>query len=261
MEFRENLKRLRKEHGMTQAQLAERLFVSRSAVAKWENGLGLPNDETKEAIGRLFGVSMQEIATKEPEAVIVEKNRRLHLFGQIVSWTLIFAITAIFAVLPFAIYEGKYGFTADMAAGVYANDDYIDTGDYRIYYFCFDGDLDDGSHWVMLQGYRPVKKNFWGFTVPYNRFTSHVVTKDNYVVGRLLTVKGKNGYYHLLKKTLIIRGSDDAPNEMKTPIELLTANAVVIDGVEYPLESGFFFITDEPVEYFRIDGHFYDVIE
>ena len=46
MEFKENLKQLRIQKGLTQAQLAEKLFVSRSTVAKWENGLGLPNSES-----------------------------------------------------------------------------------------------------------------------------------------------------------------------------------------------------------------------
>ena len=40
MEFKDNLKQMRREKGLTQAQLAEKLFVTRSTVAKWENGLG-----------------------------------------------------------------------------------------------------------------------------------------------------------------------------------------------------------------------------
>ena len=262
MEFRENLKRLRKERELTQAELAEKLFVSRSTVAKWENGLGLPNAESMAALEEIFGVPMQEIATKEPEAVIVEKNRRLHLLGQITSWALILTLTTLSLVLPIAIVKGEYGFTPDMAAGGYADNDYIDTGDYRIYYFSFEGDFDDGRHWVMLQGYKPIKKHFWGSTVAYEDVTSRVLVKNNYVVGRLLSIKGKNGYYNLLQKTLIVSGDEEnGGNSLKTPPELLTAEAVTVSGVEYPLQNGFFFITDEPVEYFRIDGEFYDVID
>lgn len=40
MEFKDNLKQMWREKGLTQAQLAEKLFVTRSTVAKWENGLG-----------------------------------------------------------------------------------------------------------------------------------------------------------------------------------------------------------------------------
>jgi len=42
MELKDKIKQLRREKGLTQAQLADALFVSRSTVAKWENGLGLP---------------------------------------------------------------------------------------------------------------------------------------------------------------------------------------------------------------------------
>jgi len=64
MEFKDNLKRLRTERCLTQAQLAEKLFVSRSTIAKWENGLGLPNPESMAALEELFGITTQQIATK-----------------------------------------------------------------------------------------------------------------------------------------------------------------------------------------------------
>ena len=38
MELKDKLKKLRQEKGLTQAQLAQAVFVSRSTVAKWENG-------------------------------------------------------------------------------------------------------------------------------------------------------------------------------------------------------------------------------
>ena len=75
MEFKDNLKKLRMQKGLTQAQLAEKLFVSRSTVAKWENGLGLPNPEAMTALERFFDISVSELATKEPESVIVKKNQ------------------------------------------------------------------------------------------------------------------------------------------------------------------------------------------
>ena len=75
----------RKKKNYTQCSLAEKLFVSRSTVAKWENGLGLPNPESMTALHGLFGITSEDISTEEPECVIVTKNRRLHLIGQIVG--------------------------------------------------------------------------------------------------------------------------------------------------------------------------------
>ncbi len=46
MEFKDKLKKLRIQKCMTQKKLAELLYCTRSAVAKWENGLGMPNEDS-----------------------------------------------------------------------------------------------------------------------------------------------------------------------------------------------------------------------
>ena len=262
MEFKDNLKQLRTEKGLTQAQLAEKLFVSRSTVAKWENGLGLPNPESMAALEELFSITAQEIATKEPETVIVEKNRKLRLMGQIVGWAAILALLVVTSILPFAIHNGRYGFTPDMAAGGYSDREYIDTGDCRIYYFTFEGDWEDGRHWSDLQGWKIVERHFWGCTVDYDSVQMRVITKDNYVVGQIYFIKGKNGYYNLINKAghyKVDRPGDPAIWDI--PTELICAESITISGAEYELQDGFFFTTPEPVEWFEIGGIWYDVIE
>ena len=104
MELKDKLKQLRKDKGLTQAQLAETLFVSRSMVAKWENGLCLPTAETMAALESLYQISQADLATAEPETVIVAKNRRLRLLGSIIGWTLLLALVALMYVLPFALH-------------------------------------------------------------------------------------------------------------------------------------------------------------
>ena len=260
MEFKENLKQLRLQNGLTQAQLAEKLFVSRSTVAKWENGLGLPNPESMATLEKLFGIVAEELATKEPEGVIVKKNRKLRQIGQIVGWSTILVLLIAMSYLPFAIHSGEYGFTPDMAAGGYADEAYIDTGDYRIYYFTFEGDLENDKHWSDLQGFKPVKKHFWGCTVSEDDYSYKVFTKDNYVVGRLYTIKGEDGYYNLIDKAGIYKAEEPGkPAIWDIPSELITATTITISGVEYPLQEGFFFITAEPVKYFEIGDQWYDV--
>ena len=260
MEFKENLKQLRMQKGLTQAQLAEKLFVSRSTVAKWENGLGLPNPESMAALEELFDIVAEELATKEPERVIVKKNRKLRRIGQIVGWSTILVLLIAMSYLPFAIHNGEYGFTPDMAAGSYADQAYIDTGDYRIYYFTFGGDWEDGRHWSDLQGFKPVKKHFWGCTVSKDDYAYKVFTKDNYVVGRLYTIKGEGGYYNLIDKAGIYKAEELGSLAIwDIPGELITATTITISGVEYELQEGFFFITNEPVRYFEIGEEWYDV--
>ena len=249
MEFKDKLKQLRKEKGLTQAQLADAIFVSRSTIAKWENGLGLPSAESMAALETYFAVPPQEIVTTEPEAVIVEKNRKLHLIGQIAGWTALIVFLTYSMMLPCAIHDGHYGFTWDMAAGVFADEAYFDTGDYRIYYHVFEGDWEDGRHWYSLSTFKPVEKHIWGFTVSEEDYEADVILYNYQLVGRLYSIKGRNGYYNVIKNVI---GSN-------VPDFIQTIESVSIQGIEYEVQNGVFFITPEPVEYFMIGEYFLNV--
>ena len=61
MEFHEKLQAMRKQKGLTQEGLAEILYVSRTAVSKWESGRGYPNLESLKAISQFFGVSIDDL--------------------------------------------------------------------------------------------------------------------------------------------------------------------------------------------------------
>ena len=61
MEFGEKLQELRKNRSLTQEELAEALFVSRTAVSKWESGRGYPGIDSLKAISRYFSVSIDDL--------------------------------------------------------------------------------------------------------------------------------------------------------------------------------------------------------
>lgn len=61
MRFSEKLKEARKQAGLSQEQLAEKLSVSRSAVAKWESDLGLPEVENLKILSQLLNLSMDAL--------------------------------------------------------------------------------------------------------------------------------------------------------------------------------------------------------
>lgn len=61
MTIADKIKRAREQAGFSQQELADRLHVSRSAVAKWESGLGTPDIENLKGLSRLFGVSMDAL--------------------------------------------------------------------------------------------------------------------------------------------------------------------------------------------------------
>lgn len=65
MKFGDKLKDLRKSKNMSQEQLAEKLYVSRQAITKWENGTGLPDIENIVAIGALFNESLDNLLCEE----------------------------------------------------------------------------------------------------------------------------------------------------------------------------------------------------
>ncbi len=77
MEFSKKLKKLRLEKGVSQQKLADVIFVSRSAVAKWENGLGLPSEGAYESLADFFDVPKAFLTTDEPERIVIEKNKKI----------------------------------------------------------------------------------------------------------------------------------------------------------------------------------------
>ena len=79
MEFYEKLQQLRKQKGLTQEELAEALFVSRTAVSKWESGRGYPNIDSLKAIARFFSVTIDELLSGEEALTIGEESQKQHL--------------------------------------------------------------------------------------------------------------------------------------------------------------------------------------
>ena len=77
MELKEKLKQARSERKISQQALADAIFVSRSAVAKWESGLGVPCNESMEALEKYFGVENGYFMTDKPDEVIVKKNIKM----------------------------------------------------------------------------------------------------------------------------------------------------------------------------------------
>ena len=76
MEFNEKLQKLRKQKGLTQEELAEALYVSRTAVSKWESGRGYPNIESLKAISKFFSVTVDELLSGGEALTIAEEDHK-----------------------------------------------------------------------------------------------------------------------------------------------------------------------------------------
>lgn len=79
MEFGEKLQMLRKSKGMTQEELAQALYVSRTAVSKWESGRGYPGIDSLKEIAAYFSVTIDELLSGEKIISIAEKENRANI--------------------------------------------------------------------------------------------------------------------------------------------------------------------------------------
>ena len=76
MEFNQKLQELRKQKGLTQEELAEKLYVSRTAISKWESGRGYPNIESLKAIAKFFSVTVDELLSTDEVLTIAEEDSK-----------------------------------------------------------------------------------------------------------------------------------------------------------------------------------------
>ena len=79
MEFHEKLQQLRKSRGLTQEELAEAVYVSRTAVSKWESGRGYPSIDSLKQLARFFSISVDELLSGEKLLSIAKREHQEQL--------------------------------------------------------------------------------------------------------------------------------------------------------------------------------------
>ena len=102
MELNEKLQELRKQKRLTQEELAKSLYVSRTAISKWEAGRGYPSIDSLKSIAKFFGVTIDELLSSDELLIIAEedtKQKKNH-FRDLVFGLLDCSI-AMFFFLPF----------------------------------------------------------------------------------------------------------------------------------------------------------------
>lgn len=79
MDLKEKLVELRSRQGLTQGEVAAKINVSRQTIYKWERGIAVPSAENLIALGRLYGVPLEELAdstltlTGQPAVAVAEE--------------------------------------------------------------------------------------------------------------------------------------------------------------------------------------------
>lgn len=99
MEFKDLLAKLRKEKGLSQEALADTIHVSRSAIAKYENGKGIPSDDILEAITNYFPSEKEALE----EMARVARAQRKRKINKLVSLSM-----AAFVVVAIGLSSGLY---------------------------------------------------------------------------------------------------------------------------------------------------------
>ena len=89
MEFSEKIQELRNKNKLTQEQFAEKLYVSRTAVSKWESGKGYPSIDSLEYISKTFNISIDELLSIEEIIDIAKKENTYNLerINKLARWT------------------------------------------------------------------------------------------------------------------------------------------------------------------------------
>ena len=105
MEFNQKLQELRRQRGITQEELASELYVSRTAISKWELGKGYPSIDSLKAIAKFYHVTLDELLSSSEIVEIAEKDEKQKksrlkdiVFGLVDISILLLAFLPIFAL-------------------------------------------------------------------------------------------------------------------------------------------------------------------
>lgn len=149
MTFGEKLYKLRKEKGLSQEALAEKLNTTRQAVSKWENGQGYPETEKILMIGNLFEVSIDYLLkeTSRPSEEMAEgyyvskEMAEGFLMNQhkVSKYSALGLFVVALAFIPYFFFEGdpaKFALPTIIVAiigfGIYVSAMYLEEDQYKI---------------------------------------------------------------------------------------------------------------------------------
>lgn len=119
MEFREKLQELRKQQGLTQEELAGRLYVSRTAVSKWESGRGYPNIDSLKAIAVLFSVTVDDLLSGDELLNLAQEDSdRTGRYARDLVFGLLDVGALMLLFLPFFAQRTDYGVYAVSLLGL-----------------------------------------------------------------------------------------------------------------------------------------------
>lgn len=155
MEFNEKLQELRKQKGLTQEELAEVLYVSRTAISKWESGRGCPGIDSLKGIAKFFSVTIDELLSSDEILSIAEEdNKQKEMHFRSIVFGLLDISVLMFFFLPFFGKESNgivYGVSLLYLDGMTT---YLKT----VYYLFI---ISIMSYGILMLAFQNCQKKFW----------------------------------------------------------------------------------------------------
>ncbi len=99
MDIGKKIMDLRKKHGLSQEELAEKIGVARQTISKWELGETSPDLKQSKELSKIFNVSLDELVNNDIKDILVEKTSNTEKLAGIILKLLKFAIIFI-VILP-----------------------------------------------------------------------------------------------------------------------------------------------------------------
>lgn len=116
MEFAKKLKELRKEKGLTQEELANQVFVSRTLISKYESGAIYPTKENAEKIAQFFNVSLSDLIDSNETISIAlnDQETNSNKIHKVLSFLIIYLSTLInilffLPIVAYSYYDYSHG--------------------------------------------------------------------------------------------------------------------------------------------------------
>lgn len=127
--FGEKLKKLRTDNRLTQEELAQKIFVTRTAISKWETGKGYPSVDSLKELSNLFGVSIDELIADddiENTRLIEAAESRKYYWCAIacLAVTVASALGTYFAHIPYLTFLSTLGTVGYIAFGILSKPKY-----------------------------------------------------------------------------------------------------------------------------------------
>ncbi len=247
MELKDKLKKLRTERRLSQQALADAIFISRSAVAKWENGLGLPNSDSLKALAEYFNVPQDYFTTEKPEQVILQKNKTIRdlIFG-ITASILAIAMMALVLFFPVLIRQKPmFTLSSRSAAGAMADNPCIHTEQYDFYLGGLDIYREDTNQVIsyFVTSVQAVEQLGFLYRTVELEGTSQPVFSDGMHIYTLVSLPGENGYHNFLYA-----------NTSRMDLRILDFDTVQANGQELPAQKNCYFFSTGVVDSLEINN-------